>query len=369
MVVDAAVHPREKLCGGGVTQHGMEVLQRLDLNLAVAHVPVRELRLKLGGRTYAVRDTPLFNIVRRDEFDHWLVQCARHRGVLVREGERVETLRSGDAGVEVTTSRGTIRARAVVVADGSPSFVRQQLGWPGSGQAARLLEVLTSEPEGENAAAFRDGVAVFEFDPVPLGLQGYYWDFPCRVRGRATMSRGMYDSRIHQGEPAPKLSMKQMLSRSLAERGQDLDGCELKGHTLRSFDSKAEFSRPRFLLVGDAAGVDPLFGEGIGYALAYGDATAAELCHAFQRDDLGFAGYRGRVLSHPTLRHLVRRRRLARLVYALHRRPWLGSAAWRMVPWYFRWLAWRDSQAIPMSLPAICRTMQKSGLTACMQKR
>ena len=355
MVVDAAVHPRDKLCGGGLTRHGMEVLDRLGLALPPGHVPVRELQLKLGRHVYAIRDEPLFRVVRRNEFDHWLVQCARERGVVIQEGEKVLAVIPEEDGMVVRTSLRTIHARAVVAADGSPSFVRQQMGWTGSAQTARLMEVLSSEAACAHSACFRDGTALFEFDASGGGLQGYYWEFPCRVEGQPSINRGLYDSRTHlPGSPAGA-SMKEIFVRTLTGRDLDLKKGQLRGHTLRWFDAGGEFSRPGCLLVGDAAGVDPLFGEGISYALAYGDAAASELAHAFAGEDLTFAGYRRRILHHPVLRHLPRRRALARTVYALHRKPWLAGVAWRLAPWYFRWLAWRDAHAIPMARPQICR--------------
>ena len=83
VAVDKAIHPREKLCGGGITRLGDDVLSRLDLSFEPPHLPVRELRLVYQDLVYAVRDDPVFRIVRRDEFDHWLVQQAERQGVTV----------------------------------------------------------------------------------------------------------------------------------------------------------------------------------------------------------------------------------------------------------------------------------------------
>ena len=86
VVVDRAVHPRDKLCGGGVTRAGDEVLRDLGLGFPRGHVKIRELRLVFGERAWAVRGDPVFRVVRRAELDHWLVRAAEREGVELRQG-------------------------------------------------------------------------------------------------------------------------------------------------------------------------------------------------------------------------------------------------------------------------------------------
>ena len=89
------------------------------------------------------------------------------------------------------------------------------------------------------------------------------------------------------------------------------------------------------MLAGDAAGVDPLFGEGISFSLRHGRVAAAAIADAFARDDFSFAEYRRRQLDDPLLAHLPRRKRLADGVYRLR-----GALGWRplwsLVPWATR---------------------------------
>ena len=87
IVVDKAVHPREKLCGGGVTHLGTNVLAGLGLSFEPQHFTVREARLVYEDLSYSFHGDPVIRITRRDEFDHWLVQKAEERGVTVRQGE------------------------------------------------------------------------------------------------------------------------------------------------------------------------------------------------------------------------------------------------------------------------------------------
>lgn len=338
VVLDRAVHPRVKLCGGGVTRPAEAVLQQLGLGLPPEQVPIRELRLVFGGRAWAARGEPVFRVVQRSELDHWLVRAAVREGVELRQGERVDDVVVGASGVEVRTARTVYKARAVVGADGSKGTVRRRLGWSAGERQARLLEVLTPEAPpsaaGSSGSSWR-GVAVFDFTPMGEGLRGYYWDFPSLVGGRPMMNRGVFDSRI--GGRGPGRPLKEVLAAAMERRGRELDAGDLAGHPLLWFDRTARVSGPRVLLAGDAAGADPLFGEGISFALAHGRVAAAALVDAFAGEDFGFEGYRARLTADPVLGHLPRRERLARWSYALGRA--LGwRPVWALVPWATRLL-------------------------------
>ena len=346
VAVDKAVHPREKLCGGGVTRLGEDILTGLGLSFEPPHVPVREVRLVYQDYVYAVRDDPVFRIVRRDEFDHWLVQCAEQRGVAVRQGETVKAITPYPDYVEVVTERATFHAKTVVGADGSRSFVRQALGWNnGKTRMARLLEILTPE-NAEKRKEFRKGIAIFDFSQMMAGLQGYYWDFPSLIKGQAFMNRGVFDSRARPERP--RVSLKQELRQALEKRGCNLDDYPLKGHPIHWFDPHERFARPRIILAGDAAGVDPMFGEGISFALAYGEVAAATIVDAFTHQDFSFSDYKKRILTHPILSQLRMRTSVARLAY-LFNSPRLIGWFWRIAPLIVRFLGWYNPYYIPVN--------------------
>ncbi len=119
LMLDQHTHPREKLCGGGVTHYGEEALAELGLEVPVLSFAVREVELRFRRTAYSFRGNPAFRIVRRDEFDHWLAREAMDRGVLLREGECVQALERNADGVRVRTDRGTYTARELDGADGS----------------------------------------------------------------------------------------------------------------------------------------------------------------------------------------------------------------------------------------------------------
>ncbi|HHJ07311.1 MAG TPA: hypothetical protein ENK24_07410 [Anaerolineae bacterium] len=351
-IVDKATHPREKLCGGGVTRSGEAVLTRLGLPFEPEHIFVKELRFVYRGSVYTLYDDPVFRITRRADFDHWLAQQAEKRGARLYQGEAVTDLIPHRDGVEVVTQKRTFYAKSVVVADGSNSFARKKLKWPGGKHKARLLEVLTPETI-QNSPAHQNGAAVFDFSALPENLQGYYWDFPSLIKGQAMMNRGVFDSR--SAAARPRAALKDVLRRSMAARGRYLEEVPLKGYPIHCFDPRGQLAMPRIILAGDAAGVDPLVGEGIAFALQYGAAAAAALSDAFQRNDFSFNTYKPRVQRDPLLGRLNTRVKLARLIYGF-KYKWQFDIAWKLLPALVQFLAWYAPESMPFESPKLVKS-------------
>ncbi len=345
-IVDKAVHPREKLCGGGITRSGLAILDSLGLDFEPAHIPVQSLYFVYRNLQFVIEDSPVFRVVRRDEFDHWMVQKAEEKGIDIRQGEAVIGISPQSDFVDVTTTEGTFRAKILVAADGSNSFVRQKLRWDGkkfTPKMARLLEVLT--PEDKNLPAFENGSAIFDFSPQTDGVQGYVWEFPSLIQGNATMNRGVFDSRVHSKKPRPAL--KEVLRRALSSKRKNLDDVPLKGFPIHYFDVSNEISRPRILLAGDAAGADPFVGEGIAFALGYGTVAADAIIGAFEDDDFSLSDYKARVLADPLLSVLPTRLILAKILYGTP--IWIQNFAWLLLPVLTRFLARYNARLMPFA--------------------
>lgn len=336
VVVDAARHPREKLCGGGLTHYGERILQRLGLQPPEPHVRVNEAVIRHRRQSFTLRADPVFRVFQRSLFDAWLAAEAAKRGIAVLEEEPVERIECHSGHVRIVTPGMRIEATAVVAADGATSTVRRLLRWPDPSRLARLLEVQTPADEtlrlSEGAAR-----AVFDFDGMSEGLQGYYWDFPMTVDGVGAANRGVFDSRAVARSPRP--SPRRILEAQLARRQIRIGDLALKGHPIRWYHPDGSLSRPRVLLVGDAAGVDPLFGEGISFALGYGRPAARTLDRASRTGDFGFSGYRKQIFEERIFRHLRKRTLLARIAYA-PRPAWATDCLWaatrlavRLSPW------------------------------------
>ncbi len=170
------------------------------------------------------------------------------------------------------------------------------------------------------------GDAYFDFFAVPLGIAGYTWDFPTQINGEPMRCWGIYDTNIlsYKNRPALKEPLAQVMSR----HGYDLSQYELKGHPIRWFSPFNRFSVPRVILVGDAAGTDGIFGEGISMALGYGLVAAKAIREAFDKNDSSFRDYRRRVLSSPLGQALTIRTGITHILYHLHW-AWFQKFFWR----------------------------------------
>jgi flavin-dependent dehydrogenase len=327
LVLEKEAHPRHKLCGGGVTRLGLEALRELgfELPLPLPQARVDEVHLNYRRHVIHVRGRSQFVVFHRQEFDAYLADQARQRGVFIRQREPVERFSVDAQGVNLETSQAHYRARALVGADGSKGVVRRTLKkrFPTS-RVARLLEV--THPACESQELFTGHMAWFDFTPAGEGLQGYFWDFPSWVDGAPTHNLGLYDSR--KAHNRPRADLPGILDASLRSLSFDPGAMHLMGHPIHRFSPRNLFARPRLILVGDAAGADPLFGEGIAPALLYGKLASESVQASFVSGDFSFGGYRGRVLRSRLGRYLLIRWMVAWWGYRFSHYPAFMRPLW-----------------------------------------
>ena len=324
ILFDKASHPRHKLCGGGVTRLGVDILQSLGFPkpLPIPHVAVEDVRLVYGRRVIHVRGKPEFLVFHRQELDAYLAEEARQRGLCLHENEMVKSIEWQPDGVKVTTTEDEYLAQTVVGADGSKGLTRRAITGPGG--VARLLEIV--DPAPATALQFSEKYAVFDFTDIRQGLQGYAWDFPSYVHGNPHFNRGVYDSRLWRKRA--KADLPTLLKDQLSEMGTDSEKIRVEGHPIHWFDPDNRFSAPRVILVGDAAGVDSLFGEGIAPALAYGQVAAQAVQRAFARNDFSFQDYWRRVFFSRVGGYLLFRWWIAWWAYQLGHQAWYAHLFW-----------------------------------------
>ena len=330
ILVEKAVHPRPKLCGGAVTRMGLESLRDLGFHypLPIPGVEVDHAQLLFQERSINFHGRPEFVVYNRIEFDEFLVQEARQRGLVIHENETVRSINLDSRFVEVVSNRKTYHTKVVVGADGSKGITRRLFNQEDSkGNVARALE--TIYPARETEAQFIDKFATFNFTPVLQDLQGYFWDFPSLVAGETRFNRGVYDSRRMPQRGKAKLPA--ILEEEINNLGDDGQSVEFQGHPIHWFSPSSRFAVPSLLLVGDAAGVDSLFGEGIGPALAYGNIAAETIIDAFRNNDFTFRDYKRRLLLSGLGRYLLSRWCIAWISYQFSASPVILHVLWTMV--------------------------------------
>lgn len=293
VVLEKEHYPRDKFCAGGIGARADRLLASIGVTVDVPSVIIDGVSLKLQQGTIVAREGGIGRVVRRIEYDHALAKIAALRGIRVFEGARATAIDVGPTGVTVETSQGTFRGRVLVGADGVGSFVRRAIGLPVGRLKAQVVELDTEEVPGDPA---RD---LLHFDVADGSITGYAWDFPTLVDGRALVCRGVYHLKFDDGDVAPRgradLDILAVLAARLRERGLDIARYRVKRFAERGFELHQPFAAPRVLLVGEAAGIDGLTGEGIAQAIAYGAFAGPYLAEKLCAGDFAFGDFTRRL--------------------------------------------------------------------------
>src|SRR6185436_4064101 len=130
LLLEKEHYPRPKLCAGGLTLDAENILERLDLNLdEIPHVFADDIHFDFESKGLTVRipKRHALRVIRRAEFDNWLAEKAKSRGLEIREGVAVRNIIPAQDGVTIETDNGTFRAQVVVGADGSNGVTRRSV--------------------------------------------------------------------------------------------------------------------------------------------------------------------------------------------------------------------------------------------------
>ena len=290
VLVDAAVFPRDKTCGDGLTPRAIAELSRLGLEDWIrAHAVNQGLRAHGFGQTLELR-WPGGNLpdwgsaVARTELDDHLRTTALKAGATAVDGlKATDVVRGSDGRIsDVVFADGrSIACRRVVVADGVRSPLGKVLGreWHRDtvyGVAGRsyVTSARSDDPWISSHLELRD--AADETGARAL-LSGYGWVFPLGT-GEVNLGAGTLATAKRPADVAIKPLMRVYAESIREEFG--LTG-ELRAQAsalLPMGGAVSGVAGPNWVLIGDAAGcVNPLNGEGIDYGLETGRLAAEVL--------------------------------------------------------------------------------------------
>lgn len=304
-LLDKAVFPRNKLCGGLLTWKTVRTLKRVfGLDEAELHAAglvdfqADSYSLRLLGREVS-RDQGVhpFLLVNRTRFDHHLLGLAREAGTEVHQGVGAVHCIPGK-GVVATSDGREFSGRFIIGADGANSRLRRALGVDKTAWQANLATALEFHlPRSEAPAPLRD-LAEPQLHAGHLKA-GYGWVFP----NSEHLCIGMC------GLVGRRSEMRVNLSGFLTMLGIDSVDVNLKAHPLPYGNWLENPCRERLLLAGDAAGlVEPLLGEGIFYALATGRYAAEAVADALKSGTEGGGGADGMDAADPAAAYRARLR-------------------------------------------------------------
>lgn len=280
LLVDAAVFPRDKTCGDGLTPRAIGELQRLGLEDWLRAHTVNQ-----GLRAHGFAHTLLLpwpggtlpdwgSAVARTELDDHLRTTAIAAGAAALDGARaVAVRREGDRVAAVTFDRGgdrfEVACARLVVADGVRSPLGKLLGreWHRDTVYAVAGRVYVDSAMSDDPWISSHLELRGEQGEI---LSGYGWVFPLG-NGSVNLGAGTLATARRPAEVAIKPLM-QIYADTIREEFKLSD--ELRAPTSALLPMGGAVSRVagrNWALIGDAAAlVNPLNGEGIDYGLESG---------------------------------------------------------------------------------------------------
>ena len=284
LLVDAAVFPRDKTCGDGLTPRAIGELQRLGLeDWLRAHTVSRGLRAHGFGQTLHLPwpggSLPDWgSAVARTELDDHLRTTALKRGATGVDGARAVDVRmdgSRVAGVVFRSAGETfeVRCRRLVVADGVRSPLGKKLGREWHRDTVYAVAGRSYVDSGLADDPWISSHLELRGEQGEI-LSGYGWVFPLG-NGSVNLGAGTLATARRPAEVAIKPLM-QVYADTIREDFQISGELRMPTSALLPMGGAVSgVAGANWALVGDAAAcVNPLNGEGIDYGLETGRLVA-----------------------------------------------------------------------------------------------
>ncbi len=267
-LIDKAVFPRDKLCGGLLTLRSGKIYSRIFSEpwRPVIDFTARGVKFFHRARLLnEVGDASELFFTRRLDFDHYLLNQAIARGTRHYPGVSI---------VSLDLARSICRSRAgeeftfdyLIGADGVNSLVAKTLFGKSFDHDSIAFALEMEVDRKPFPKPLDDPEIVFG-----LARWGYGWVFP----KKDTLTVGI--GGLHARNP----ELKKVFHEFLAARFGHIPEGKIKGHYLPFGDYRKIPGRANVLLCGDAAGlVEPITGEGIAFAMQSGLYAAQAIVEA-----------------------------------------------------------------------------------------
>lgn len=320
LLLEKAALPRYKPCGGGVSP---QVAKWFDFDFEpVISQKVTRARYtwNLGEAIEVDLQAPIW-MVRRNEFDHYLVQQAQNVGAQLLDETKATGIKFGSDRWQVMTSKGeTFEGTYLIAADGGRGPMAKWLGF--SDRKASIAGAIEIEPKG---AVENSHVVHFEFG---LLKNGYVWNFP--KRDGYSIGSGVFRTDRRKGKDLVAPMDKYALA-----FGVDGSAEPKFGHPVYIWNGNQRLHTQHAVLAGEAACiVDPLTAEGIRPSIFTGIKAAEAIDNAIAGNSSALAEYTD-VVAEEIGREMKLATKLATAFYAA---PYLSyrtimqqpSATWAM---------------------------------------
>ena len=243
LVIEKESLPRVKACGGGVSP---AIAQWFDFDLT----PAISLKVNKICYTWKLEDpveadlpVPMW-MVKRNVFDHFLIQKATAEGAQLRDKTEVTGIEFKIDFWEVRTNTEPFIGRYLIAADGATGPMSKWLGFKESKKRKSIVFEAPLNDSNQKAS--------FEFGSVK---NGNIWSFP---------KANSYSISIATFRGGEAKNLSQDLMEYAQQIGTNISQDKLLEHYISLWDGDKNLHTQNALLVGEAANLsDPLSGEGI----------------------------------------------------------------------------------------------------------
>lgn len=291
LMLEKAVMPRIKPCGGALTHRALDLLPSGSESL-IQEAPTHWTFCPPAGSPVTMtRNEPYCHIVERQFFDQFLAESAETAGAEVHDGEPVTHVAASDTETTVTTTMGQYQARYLVAADGALGPTARSTGFPRPRRGAAIEAEVPANTRLKTQYSGR----------VEIHVGAYPWGYAWVIPRGDVLNIGVGSFRAQQ------FPLKERFY-AFCEQVLDHRPSDPRAHPLPYRLSFANPVRGRVLFVGDAAGyMDAFSAEGIYSALRSGE-LAAEAIAAHAGDGTPLSSYGERLYQEfwPSLKAAVK---------------------------------------------------------------
>ncbi|MDI3501481.1 MAG: hypothetical protein PWR06_1520 [Thermoanaerobacteraceae bacterium] len=266
LIIDRCRFPREKVCGGLISQKSMNILGYDFLTGGINFNSINCICLRGESEEISMESKiPLGIVVKRKDFDQFLINRAIEAGAVFIDNCIFENCVLESGGYKIQTARGVFYADYLIGADGyyskvaRVSNIRNQWAWWERGIA------LSVQVPDKYIIQRRDNAVEFYFPDILAGLG---WCFPGKGYCNVGVGGTAIDSKRIIG------AFEHLLEWKIKDK-TILSNLKFKAAFLPAGGRFRKISDRRIFLLGDAAGfVDAFSGEGIYYALRSAEILA-----------------------------------------------------------------------------------------------
>lgn len=295
-IIDAAVFPRDKICGDGLDLKVLRVLRMLDNNIITEMyadpnfvksygMSIITKRQRADMTDYKPNDYPAFLTCKRSYFDHFLVKKFDNALTDFKQGTKVKKIIREKTCWRILTeadgSENEFTSSMIIGADGDHSVVLRSLGMRGINRE-HYAGGIRQYWKGVSGLHPQNPLEIYFSKTLPFG---YFWIFPLSA-DEANTGIGLFSQMVSR----ENINMKDAFNRIIEKDPLFLDRFKTavplekpKGWGLPLASLARKCYGDGWLLTGDAASlVSPTKGDGIGTAMVSGYMAAYYIRRAFE---------------------------------------------------------------------------------------